>query len=60
MLAGNTKLLLGHTTYSFLPSTPYLIEGQNISIETKKRVSFVTNPFANETISMKLKILFVD
>ena len=58
MTAGNAKMRLNDTEYTFALSTPLIINGSNISITTKKRVNVISRVLGNEDIKLKLKIIY--
>ncbi len=58
MVAGNAKLRLGNTAYSFSLTTPFLLKGKSISLSTKKRIPIIARTLACEELSLKLKVIF--
>ena len=58
MTAGNAKLRLSGTDYTFNLSPPFIISGKNMSIITKKRTRVVSRVLGNDDISVKLKVVY--
>ncbi len=58
MVAGNAKLRLGNTAYSFNLTTPFLLKGKNISLSTKRRIPIIARTLAGKELSLKLKVIF--
>ena len=58
MTAGNVKLRIGEVNYTFALSLPFAINGENMSIITKKRVNIFSKVLGNGEISVKLKIVY--
>ena len=58
MTAGNAKLRLSGTDYTFNLSPPFIISGKNMSIVTKKRTSVVSRVLGDGEISVKLKVVY--
>ena len=58
MTAGNVKLRIGEVNYNFALSLPFAIDGENMSIITKKRVNIFSKVLGNGDISVKLKIVY--
>jgi len=57
MTAGNVKLRTGGADYMFGLSLPFAINGEKMSIVTKKRVNVFSRALGNGDISVKLKIV---
>ncbi len=58
MVAGNAKLRLGNTAYSFNLTTPFLLKGAGVSLSTKKRIPIIARTLEGEGLSFKLKVIF--
>jgi len=58
MTAGNAKLRISDEDYMFTLSSPFIIDGENMSIITKKRVHVVSNILGDGEIFIKLKIVY--
>ena len=58
MVAGNAKLRLGNTAYSFNLTTPFLLKGQDISLTTKKRIPIIARTLTGEELMLKMKVIF--
>ena len=58
MTAGNAKLRLGNSGYLFSISSPFVIEGNQKSIFTKKKVHVISASFDKDELSAKMKIVY--
>ena len=58
MTAGNAKLRISDPDYMFALSWPFAINGENISIITKKRVNVVSKVLGDGEIAVKLKVVY--
>jgi len=58
MTAGNAKLRINDENYIFTLSSPFIIDGENMSIITKKRVYVVSRILGDGEIFVKLKIVY--
>ena len=58
MTAGNAKLRLGNSGYLFTLSSPFVIEGSQMSIFTKKKVRVISTSFGKDELSAKMKIVY--
>ncbi len=58
MVAGNAKLRLGNTAYSFNLTTPFLLKGKSLSLSTKKRIPIIARTLAGAELTLKLKVIF--
>ena len=58
MTAGNAKLRLGNTDYTFTLTVPFLISGEGMMIFTKKRERIISSVLSNDTISLCLKMIY--
>ena len=58
MTAGNAKLLLNDTDYIFTLSPPFVINGKDMTISTKKRVNVISGVVGNDEVSVRLKVMF--
>ena len=58
MVAGNAKLRLGNTAYSFNLTTPFLMQGANIALTTKQRIPILARTLTCDKFSLKLKVIF--
>jgi len=58
MTAGNTKLRLGNSEYMYTLSSPFFLEGKDISIITKKKVRVVSTVFGNDAVTIKMKLVY--
>jgi len=57
MTAGNAKLLTNNTEQMYTLSPPFVINGKNMSIMTKKRVDVISRVLGDSEISVKLKVM---
>jgi len=58
MTAGNAKLRINDENYAFTLTPPFVINGENMSIITKKRVHVVSRILGDGEIFVKLKIVY--
>jgi len=58
MTAGNAKVRTNNTELTYDLSPPFIMNGNNLSIKTKKRINVVSRILGNEEISIKLKVVF--
>ena len=58
MTAGSAKLLLTGMEHMFSLTPPFIINGTDMSIATKKRVNVISRTVGNEAIQVKLKVIF--
>ncbi len=58
MVAGNAKLRLGNTAYSFNLTTPFLLKGGDISLTTKRRIPIISSTLSSSELSLKVKVIF--
>jgi len=58
MTAGNAKLRTNNTDHTYTLSPPLIINGENMSINTKKRINVISRVLGNGEISVKLKVIF--
>ena len=58
MVAGNAKLRLGNTAYSFNLTTPFLLKGSDVSLTTKRRIPIISSILTGEELSLKVKVIF--
>jgi len=58
MTAGNAKLRLGNSEYLFTLSSPFIIEGNEMSITTKKKVRVISKTFGNGELEVKMKLMY--
>ena len=58
MVAGNAKLRLGNTAYSFNLTTPFLLKGCDVSLTTKRRIPIIACTLTGEELSLKVKVIF--
>ena len=58
MTAGNAKLYLNDTEYMYSLSTPFIINGTDLSITTKKRAGVISRTLGSGGVSLKLKVVY--
>jgi len=58
MTAGNAKLRANNIDQTFTLTPPFVITGENMTINTKKRINVISRVLGNNEISIKLKIVF--
>ncbi len=58
MVAGNAKLRLGNTAYSFNLTTPFLLKGGDITLATKKRIPIISSTLQSDELTLKVKVIF--
>ena len=58
MTAGNAKLLLKDTEYTYSLSSPFIIRGRDLSLTAKKRAIVISKTLGNGDISVKLKVVY--
>ena len=58
MTAGNAKLRTNNTEQTYTLSPPFVLNGENVSISTKKRLNVVSRILGDGKISVKLKVVF--
>ena len=58
MTAGNAKLYLNDTEFMYSLSTPVVINGENLSISTKKRANVISRTLGNGEIIVRLKVVY--
>ena len=60
MTAGNVKLRISNLDYMFMLSMPFAIaiNGENMSIITKPRMSVISKVLGNGEITIKLKVVY--
>ena len=58
MTAGNAKLRTNNAEQMYTLSPPFVINGENMSINTKKRINVISRILGNGEISVKLKVIF--
>ena len=58
MTAGSAKLRFNDTEQLYTLSPPFIIQGGNMSMTTKKRVDVISRVLGNGEISVKLKVVF--
>ena len=59
MTAGNAKLRLGNSEFLFSLSSPFVIEGKEMSITTKRKVHVLSTTFSCNDFSIKMKLILV-
>jgi len=58
MTAGSAKLRTNNTEHTYTLSSPFVINGENISIKSKKRINIISRVLGNKEISIKMKVIF--
>ena len=58
MTAGNAKLRLSNTDYTFSLSVPFLISGENMMIFTKKREPILSSVLSDDRVSLGMKMTY--
>ena len=58
MTAGSAKLRLGNSEYLFSLSSPFVLEGKEMSITTKKKVHVISTVFRNNELEVKMKLMY--
>jgi len=58
MTAGNAKLRTNNTDQIYTLSSPFIINGEKLTINTKKRITVISRILGNNEISVKLKVIF--
>ena len=58
MTAGFAKLRFGYMEQSYTLSPPFVIQGNNMSITTKKRINIISRVLKNSDIMLKIKLIF--
>ena len=58
MTAGNAKLRLGNSEYLFTLSSPFIIDGKEVSITTKKKVRVLSTAFGSNELNIKMKLMY--
>ena len=58
MTAGNAKLRTNNSDQSYDLSSPFIINGDNLSIKTKKRINVISRILGDNEISVKMKVIF--
>ena len=58
MTAGNAKLRTNNAEQIYEISPPFVISGENMSVNTKKRTNIISRVLGNGEISIKLKLIF--
>jgi len=58
MTAGNAKLRLGNSDYTFTLSSPFVINGKEMTLTTKKKVRVVSTTFASDDLEIKIKLMY--
>jgi len=58
MTAGSAKVRTNNTEQTYDLSPPFIMNGDNLSITTKKRINVISRILGNSEISIKLKVIF--
>ena len=58
MTAGNAKLRLSNTDYTFTLTVPFLISGENMMIFTKKREPILSCVLSDDRVSLGMKMTY--
>ncbi|MCL2764648.1 MAG: chemotaxis protein CheX [Treponema sp.] len=58
MTAGNAKLRTNNTEQTYTLSSPFIINGENMSIKAKKGINIISRILGDGQISVKLKVVF--
>ena len=58
MTAGNAKLRTNNTEQTYMLTPPFVISGENMSINTKKRINVISRVMGDGKIAVKLKVIF--
>jgi len=58
MTAGNAKLRANNTELTYTITPPFVINAENMSINTKKRINVVSRVLGNGDLAVKLKVVF--
>jgi len=58
MTAGNAKLRLGNSEYLFTLTSPFVLEGKDMTIFTKKKVHVLSTVFASDDLTLKMKVVY--
>jgi len=58
MTAGNAKLRTNNLEQTYTITSPFVINAENMFINTKKRINVISRVLGNRDISLKLKIMF--
>jgi len=58
MTAGNAKLRTNNTGQTYDLSSPFIINGENLSIKAKKRINIISRILGDGNVSVKLKVIF--
>ena len=58
MTAGSAKLRTNNLEQTYTITPPFILNGNNLSIKTKKRINVISRILGNEEVSLKLKVIF--